>query len=822
VDIETRNIQAARYLFWLALGVASLALAFGRSWVRVLPFSLTLGAGALINALSYLAPVDRLDTPRSHLALLSTQIGVYVAILSLAAAFSGGFASPVYACYFLVLLVPALSEGPVLTATTCVLAAALFALAGALSPNVSISADAPRTFISIVLLIAFPMLANVLSSGIRRRLRDGATFSALYRVSSSLGESLDLDQVLKRLLEQLDHVFHTDISSVRLLDPTTNTLVVRVSGADGQGSADEQIAIRLGEGFIGWVAKTGEPFITSDISTDPRFASFPRARKKVVSAIAVPIRIAGRTVGVISCAGSRHRRFGPEDLSLLESVASLAGSAIERAELYQQLLSRGEAVMESLADGLIVVDGKNQTVLTNRSARHLLDVRPMQGDPLEDVLKGKVLEWRQFTRDIRNRILEHPKGIPPAFTMDLNLEQPEGAAMRARVGPISSHWDKVIGAVILLEDVTDMLRLTGELAVEKTKLEAVLENVVVGVVAVNDRGEVLIANTAAFNMLGIARPWWWLGARLDEAVTEPELAGALKAAVESSGGVTRSMVSLKSGRQLDVSCVPIKDLAPGRSGVVAVINDVTEIRRLEQSRSDFVSMVSHELRTPLTSIKAYLDTLQRQDADFDEETRAGFVKVIARETERMIRLINDLLDLSRIEAGRLEIRPTPLDLYELISRVVSRIEPQALGRRIAIDLPDGMEPVMAEAGKLEQVLLNIVSNAIKFSPEDSEIVISARPLKEKVMIEVRDQGSGIAPENLPYIFDRYTRVGQPGSGGARGSGLGLYVTRKLVEAHGGRIWAESELEKGTTMLFTVPFTAGAEESETPAGGRSGA
>ncbi|MBU1672195.1 MAG: GAF domain-containing protein [Actinobacteria bacterium] len=821
MDIETRNIQATRLLFWLALGVASLALAFGRSWVRVLPFSVVLGAGALTNALSYLAPVERLDTHRSRLAFLSVQLGVYIIVLSLAVAFSGGFASPVYACYFLVLLVPALSEGPVLTAASCVLAACLFAVAGVLAPEVSVQADAPRIFIGIVLLVAFPVLANVLSGGIRRRLRDGATFSALYRVSSSLGESLDLDQVLKRLLEQLDHVFHTDISSVRLLDPTSNTLVVKVSGADTRGSADEEIEIKLGEGFIGWVAKTGEPFITSDISTDPRFASFPRARKKVVSAIAVPIRIAGRTVGVISCAGSRQRRFGSDDLSLLESVASLAGAAIERAELYQQLLSRGEAVMESLADGLIVVDGKNQTVLTNPSARHMLGVRPMQGESLEDILKGRVLEWRQFARDVRIRILEQPQGAPPAFTMDLNLEQAEGAALRARVGPISSHWDQVIGAVILLEDVTDMLRLTGELAVEKTKLEAVLENVVVGVVAVNDRGEVLIANTAAFNMLGIARPWWWLGARLDEAVTEPELAGALRAAVESSGGVTRSMVSLKSGRQLDVSCVPIKDLAPGRSGVVAVINDVTEIRRLEQSRSDFVSMVSHELRTPLTSIKAYVDTLQRQDAGFDEETRTGFVKVIARETERMIRLINDLLDLSRIEAGRLEIRPTPLDLAELISRVASRIEPQALGRRISIDVPGEMEPVMAEAGKLEQVLLNIVSNAIKFSPEDGEIRISARPLREKVMIEVRDQGSGIAPENLPYIFDRYTRVGRPGPSGARGSGLGLYVTRKLVEAHGGRIWADSEQGKGTSMLFTVPFAAGAEESETSAGGGSG-
>jgi len=811
VNTDTRNFQAARDLQWVFLAVAAAALLFGISFVRAIPYGIVLAAGALLNASTYLLPLKRLEERYLSYALAG-QLVVSLTVIALAAAYSGGAASPLYAFLLVTLVVPAVTADTLFTASITAYAVLAFLLAGVLLGNPF--GPASPAFVKIALLVVFPIAINVAMSTYRRKLRDRETFSTLYRVGRSLGESLDLKQVLHRLLGDVDNIFRTDISSVRLVDPGTNTLVVKASGGETEEVEQKQIEIKMGEGFIGWVGKTGEPFIARDISKDPRFATFPKAKKKVASAIAAPIKIGGRTVGVISCASSTRKRFSADDLDLLISVASLSAEAIERAELYQQLLSRGQAVLESMVDGLVVVDRDSRIVLTNHTFRDVLDVRPGGGEPLEDLLKSKVAEWKALCRDVTNRILDSPGAQPVSFSLDLNIVAGEGAGrvMNTRVSPIMSQWSKVMGAVLVLEDITDVMRLARELALEKSKLEAVLENVAVGVLAMNEAGELMIANSSVFNMLSIARPWWWLGSTLEDAIPEPAVVRLVRRAMEQDEPIINEMVTLPSGRRIEVSCAPIEELASAVGGTVAVLHDVTGLHEVEQAKSDFVSMVSHELRTPLTSIKAYVDTLQRQDVQFDDETRTSFVEVIARETERMTRLINDILDLSRIEAGRLDLKPTFVDLPELIRKVEGRIEQQAAGRRLLLDVPVVMEPVLAEQAKLEQVMLNIIGNALKYSPEGGDIEISVRRLKEKAMVSVTDHGIGIPEEQLPFIFEKYHRGGKSEGGGIRGAGLGLFVTKSIIEAHGGRIWAESTEGKGTSMIFTVPLLGEAGQS----------
>ena len=811
VNTDTRNFQAARDLQWVFLAVAAAALLFGISFVRAIPYGILLAGGALLNAATYLLPLKRLEERYLSYALAG-QLVVSLTVIALAAAYSGGAASPLYAFLLVTLVVPAVTADTLFTASITAYAVLAFLLAGVLLGNPF--GPASPAFVKIALLVVFPIAINVAMSTYRRKLRDRETFSTLYRVGRSLGESLDLKQVLHRLLGDVDNIFRTDISSVRLVDPGTNTLVVKASGGETEEVEQKQIEIKMGEGFIGWVGKTGEPFIARDISKDPRFATFPKAKKKVASAIAAPIKIGGRTVGVISCASSTRKRFSADDLDLLISVASLSAEAIERAELYQQLLSRGQAVLESMVDGLVVVDRDSRIVLTNHTFRDVLDVRPGGGEPLEDLLKSKVAEWKALCRDVTNRILDSPGAQPVSFSLDLNIVAGEGAGrvMNTRVSPIMSQWSKVMGAVLVLEDITDVMRLARELALEKSKLEAVLENVAVGVLAMNEAGELMIANSSVFNMLSIARPWWWLGSTLEDAIPEPAVVRLVRRAMEQDEPIINEMVTLPSGRRIEVSCAPIEELASAVGGTVAVLHDVTGLHEVEQAKSDFVSMVSHELRTPLTSIKAYVDTLQRQDVQFDDETRTSFVEVIARETERMTRLINDILDLSRIEAGRLDLKPTFVDLPELIRKVEGRIEQQAAGRRLLLDVPVVMEPVLAEQAKLEQVMLNIIGNALKYSPEGGDIEISVRRLKEKAMVSVTDHGIGIPEEQLPFIFEKYHRGGKSEGGGIRGAGLGLFVTKSIIEAHGGRIWAESTEGKGTSMIFTVPLLGEAGQS----------
>lgn len=657
-----------------------------------------------------------------------------------------------------------------------------------------------RRFASVLLL---PLAISLsLSPAPRPRRRERELFQTLLGVSHSLGETLDLRQVLHRLLWELDRVFETDISSVRLLNPGTNTLVVKASGADTREVFDDQIEIQMGEGFIGAVAKTGEPFITSDISRDPRYAVFPKAQKKVASAMAAPIKIADRTVGVVSCASSSRRRFSARDLELLTTVAGLAASAIEKAELYQQLLSRGEAVLESIADGLLVVDRQGHVAVTNRSARGLLDVRPGLGEPMEDVSRGRIQGWRKFCRDVRNMVLEDTEEIPPGFTTELNLEE---RVIRAGASPVLSQWRKVIGGVIKLEDITDALRMTAELAAEKSKLEAVLENVAVGVLATNDAGEVLLANSAAFHLLGVARPWWWLGGTLEETVPEPGIARLIRRSLTRGEETVAQTVVLDSGRHLQISCVPIRELSPGQPGAVAVFHDVTGIHELKAASGALVSMVSSELRAPLTAIKAYIETLQRDDVAFDDASRAEFISVIARETERLVGLVDDMQDVSRIEAGGAGFNRSVVDLTRLVRDVVEKIEPRAEGHALMLDLAEHPVRVLAEPEKVEQAMLNVLSDALKSSPEASPLEISVRAIEGNALVSVADHGLVITEAQLPFFFDSYYRVGRHLDAGTREPGFGLFVAKTIIEAHGGRVWAESRRGEGTTVVFTVPL-----------------
>ncbi len=807
---DTLNFQDARNLQWLFLAVASVAPALGKPFTRPLPYGLVLGVGAALNAASYLAPLKRLDTRRIELINIA-QLTVSIAVVALAVGFSGGVTSPLYAFLLVTLMIPAFTASFYQTTAFSAYAILSFLLASALLDNSSMTVA--LISVEIVTLAIFPVAINILLSTYRRKFRHKEIFSTLYRISRSLGESLDIKQVLHRLLSEMDAVFGTNISSIRLLDPASNSLIVKISGAAAEEVSRGQIAIRMGEGFIGWVAKNGEPFITTDISKDSRFATFPDARKKVASAIAAPIQISNRTIGVISCASSTKRKFNADDLKLLVSVANLAAEAIERADLYQQLLSRGEAITESMADGLVIVNRECNVVLTNRAAREMLDARPGPVEPLDLLLKGKIVQWRQLCHDIRDRIIDCADEFSASFSTNLNITAgaTDGRALNAHVSPITSQWGKVIGAIVLLEDISDIMRMASELALEKAKLETVLESVVVGVLAVDNNGEVLMANTTLFDMLDVARPRQWFRQSLEDAVGEHALVHLIREAIGGSEPLLKETIVLSSGRHIEVSCAPIKTLASQSGGVVAVLHDVTALRRVEQAKSDFVSMVSHELRTPLTSIKAYANTLQRKDTRFDNETRSSFIDIIAGEADQMAKLINDILDLSRIEAGRLDLKPTSVDFPKLVSKVITRIEPQTAGRDIVLDLPEGMGPVLAEPAKLEQVLLNLVINAMKYSPEGSNVTISAKRLEKTLMVSVSDRGAGIPEEQLPFIFDKYDRAGLSSTSDISGAGLGLYVTKSIVEAHGGRIWAESKKGEGTTVIFTMPLA--------PSGGR---
>jgi signal transduction histidine kinase len=235
---------------------------------------------------------------------------------------------------------------------------------------------------------------------------------------------------------------------------------------------------------------------------------------------------------------------------------------------------------------------------------------------------------------------------------------------------------------------------------------------------------------------------------------------------------------------------------------ICVVRDASARRRAEAARGELVSTLAHELRSPLTSVKGFTSTLLHRWDRFNDEQKRHMLRTVNEDADRVTRLIKELLDVSRIEAGRLELHRRMIDLPDVSRDVVGRFELQADGgHHFLIEFPAGFPEVYADRDKVEQVLTNLVENAVKYS-EGGTVTISGQVADDAVEVAVSDEGVGIPADQLTLIFTKFYR--RAGSGAPSGTGLGLFITRGLIEAHGGRIWARSEVGRGTEVRFLLP------------------
>ncbi len=236
--------------------------------------------------------------------------------------------------------------------------------------------------------------------------------------------------------------------------------------------------------------------------------------------------------------------------------------------------------------------------------------------------------------------------------------------------------------------------------------------------------------------------------------------------------------------------------------IIATVRDITHFRQAEELKSTFISIISHELKTPVALIKGYVSTLRREDVTWDRAIVQDSLSVIEEEADRLTVLIDNLLDASRLQAGGQAINPSEVFLPELAQRLAERFRTQSARHHFRVDFPPDFPIVQADEGRIEQVLSNLLSNAIKYS-EKGNITISGQVRPEFVILCVTDEGPGIAPGDIPYIFDRFYRSPEIARQ-TKGAGLGLYLARAIVEAHGGRIWVNSEPGKGAQICFSLP------------------
>ncbi|WP_088036664.1 cell wall metabolism sensor histidine kinase WalK [Evansella clarkii] len=345
---------------------------------------------------------------------------------------------------------------------------------------------------------------------------------------------------------------------------------------------------------------------------------------------------------------------------------------------------------------------------------------------------------------------------------------------------------------------------------EKRKLSSVLTHMTDGVVATDKFGRIILMNKRAEEMLE----------RKQEDVLTTEITKILNLdkfmtlddLYEISDPILLDFDNEDEEIILEAHFSVIERENGDKNGLIAVLHDVTEQEKIEEERRNFVANVSHELRTPLTSMKSYLEALA-EGALNDPEIAPRFINVTQNETERMIRLVNDLLQLSKMDNKDYQMNMDTVDLTSFTEQIIERFEMSTKNASINFKkkLPGREVAVYGDRDKLTQLMDNIISNAVKYSPEGGVITCTVKEEKQRVVVSIKDEGVGIPKENLQHVFDRFYRVDKARARNLGGTGLGLAIAKEIVHAHGGSIWVSSEWGKGTTFSFSLPSEAVSED-----------
>lgn len=525
----------------------------------------------------------------------------------------------------------------------------------------------------------------------------------LYRIASELSASLDLDYVLNKALALVVDAVEADRASTMMLDASSGQLIHRAAcGADVKLSpGGDPVPFSRGEGLVGWVIEQREATIVSDIQQDSRWVEMGERDRAYRSALSVPLIVGDEVLGALLLLHAEPGHFREEHRRLVETAAVQVAHAINNAKLYSLIreqteqmggmlkaqrveAAKSEAILEGVADGVMVTDSEGNVILFNAAAERILEL------PREDAL---------------------------------------GRATREMLGLYGSQ-------------AHDWMEMVTEWEEEPESYE---------------EGD-------------------YLATRLD---------------IED--------------RVVSVHLAPVF-MGQELLGTVSVFRDITAEVEAEQAKVEFVSMVSHELRTPMTSIKGYVDMLLLGTAGGVTEEQKEFLSVIKSNVERLRTLVNELLDISRIESGRIMFSPQETQVEKVIDRVILSMKGRAREKELDLrsDIPSDLPAVHADADRVVQILTNLIGNACNYTPRGGEVVVCAHHHNSDVQISVRDTGIGISPEDQAKIFDRFFRADNPVVQDATGTGLGLSIVESLVAMHDGQIWVESEPGEGSTFTFTLP------------------
>ena len=426
---------------------------------------------------------------------------------------------------------------------------------------------------------------------------------------------------------------------------------------------------------------------------------------------------------------------------------------------------------------------------------------------LDDKSELQELNWNLFTILIRAILFGLVVAIFLSFLLSKTITTPveklTDQAARIAAGDFTSsaqvHSDDEIG---ILSDTFDEMSVQLETTLrqveeERNKLGTLFQHMTDGMVAFDSAGVLLEFNPAAEVMLD---------RKMEDGLRYTDIFPEVQVRQEDLAQDGKSIeIDYAAGpRFLKIYFAPIRLGAEGK-GLMAVLHDVTEQRKLDDSRREFVANVSHELRTPLTNVRGYAETLMSAD-DIDRDIQMRFLGVISSEADRMTRIVKDLLTLTRLDYNRMEMHMQPMDLRELGQKAADAMEGQASGQGLTLTctLPEEMPQVLGDAERIQQVIINIITNAIKYNKPQGSIAITGGVEGDQVFLRVEDTGIGVPKADLERLFERFYRVDKARSRESGGTGLGLAIAKQIVESHGGHIGFESEYGKGSVVTLYLP------------------
>ena len=593
------------------------------------------------------------------------------------------------------------------------------------------------------------------------------------------------EQLIQKIATRVMAHLNCDVFFNFIIDRASGRLKLNAYGGIPLEMARNVGWLDLGQAICGCVARDGSRIVSENIMENGDQRADLVRSMGVKAYAANPLLAGDRTIGTLSFGTRSRTSFTDDELEFMKSIADSVSAAMYRAQVEESLRETGDYLNN-------LIDYANTPIIVWNPAYEITRFNHAF-ERITGRTSGEVIGQKLdilFPNDSRQASMAHISDATIGKrweVVEIPIVHRDGSVriLLWNSAPIYGAGGNTVEAIVAQgQDIT-----------ERKKAEAEIENLARfpsenpnAVLRTSPDGRITYANEAAGFLL---QSW---NRRLGDLVPEDvwrQMCGPV------DGGLKSEFETEVGDRWLSLLCVPI----PGEQYVNIYAMDITERKKIEQLKDEFVGMVSHELKTPITIIMGAIDTAMTVGITVDESNM--LLEDAASSAESLAGIVDNLLELSRVQANRLVIRTEPLSIAQVARNVVEKLMNRSAKHRLIVDVSGKLPKVMADRVRLERILHNLVENAIKYSPRGGDVTVFAKSDHSNIVIGVKDQGEGISPEDQEKLFKPFERLEKISRVG--GVGLGLNVCRRLVEAHGGRIWVESTPGQGSTFYFTLPL-----------------